>query len=120
MNSLLAQDLFVFAGQSNMQGYGLNSDLTVEDLDNTGIYEWDWHSNAWVHNPNPRTDHDVFHAERRHGLIIHDLRDNFGPELSTLKIIRDKTGQDVYFIKYAVGGSSLNERVQTYTPRLQA
>lgn len=62
----------------------------------------------------------MFHAERSHGLIIHDLRDNFGPELSALRLIRDKTKRPVYFIKYAVGGSGLNEWQYTYTPRLQA
>jgi len=113
-----AQDLFVFAGQSNMQGYGLTSELTLSELDNEGIYGWDWLYKSWRHNPDPTKHEYVFHPERLQGHRIHDLRDNFGPELSALKVIRKVTGKRVYFIKYAVGGSSLQQWETTHYPLL--
>jgi hypothetical protein len=116
--SIQAQDLFVFAGQSNMAGYGQVKDLKMSDLDNTNIYGWDWSEDRWVHNPSPINNPDVFHAERLDGILIHANRESWGCELSALRILRDKTKKPVYFIKYAVGGSSLDEWNNIYLDRL--
>ena len=102
-------DVHVFAGQSNMTGYGKVEELTLDDLDNTGIYGWDWRENKWVHDPSPLEHKDVFFADRYLGYNVHKNNVTFGVELHALRTIRKKTGKDQYFVKLAIGGSSLQQ-----------
>lgn len=118
--STMADRFIAFSGQSNMNGYGEVTDLTIDDLDLSGVYGWNWRYNRWDHNPSPLTNKDVFHADHYLNLDVHDMLDNFGPEITMLKKVRKVTNEKVYFIKMAVGGSYLDQWDNTYYPILKS
>lgn len=112
-------DLYILAGQSNMDGEGLTTDLP-DDL--SGIQK-----EAWVYNPNRRNDQQPidnrgFWEKLRPGhgsgyytdgrRSLHSKK--FGPELSFASRMREKNPDKKLLIyKYAKGGSSIHPGITT-------
>lgn len=111
--------LYILAGQSNMDGQGLVSDLPH--------YLSGSRDNTWIYSPNRRDDQQSiddrgFWDKLRpgHGDGYHTdgdrsfLSDTFGPELSFVERLRefdrDKT---ILLYKYAKGGSSIHQDAAT-------
>ncbi|NBC27952.1 MAG: hypothetical protein GVY08_13895 [Bacteroidetes bacterium] len=112
-------NLYILAGQSNMDGEG-----SVEDLPPylNRVFE-----NAWIYNPNRRDDQQPvddrgFWERLRpgHGAGFRTdgsrnyYSERFGPELSfTSKLLEKKPEEKILIYKYAKGGSSIHPDVTT-------
>jgi hypothetical protein len=87
-------DVYVILGQSNAQGRALSSELPTE-LQGTlsGCYVFNSSSNAF--------------EEIVPGVNTQSFAGQFGPVVNAAYQYRQQTGKDVYFIVYAVGGTSV-------------
>lgn len=106
--------IFILIGQSNMVGYGYNSELPdslTRDFDNIYIYN----SSSTIDNMNFRSSHWEKIAPG-HGVDMsftdnkYVLSDRFGIELSFAKSLRNKyKNSNIGLIKYAKGATILGE-----------
>lgn len=119
MASISVIDLYILAGQSNMDGQGLVSDLP-------GFLS-EIHDHAWIYDPNRRDDQqpiddrgfweklkpghgDGYQTDGKRSF----LSDTFGPELSFVERLRDfNPEKKVLIFKYAKGGSSIHPDAAT-------
>ena len=106
--------LYYLGGQSNMDGYGFNKDLSSDYLD--GL------DDVWIFHGNPTPDEQVPGGKGLweklrpgHGVSFSSdgmenrLSDRFGLELSLAKTLKEYYPLDnIAFIKYARGGTSID------------
>ncbi|MEM9163672.1 MAG: sialate O-acetylesterase, partial [Cyanobacteria bacterium P01_F01_bin.4] len=87
--------VYLMAGQSNMVGYGSNSELPSHLADPyEGAKIWQYDSQSFT---NLRPGFAGWSGER----------DRFGPELTFGREIAERSDEDIYLIKYAQGATSL-------------
>jgi Carbohydrate esterase, sialic acid-specific acetylesterase len=91
--------VFVFAGQSNMGGYGVPSELAPQDRlpDANVLVLTQYGPSAGTFEP---------YAPGRENQFGNN-NTAFGPELSAIKSIAANTGETVYIVKVSSGGTSL-------------
>ena len=122
-------NVFVLAGQSNMEGNTQFDDghaYLADALDEMGIYDAD---DCYTGIPEVQTSYYIgpaFNPSNRHGsneedniagkflptvlgMGAGDVKDQFGPEVGAAYILRDYASEDepIYFVKAAYGGSSI-------------
>ncbi|CAN5223046.1 hypothetical protein BH23BAC3_BH23BAC3_33750 [soil metagenome] len=112
-------DLYILAGQSNMDGEGFVNDLPAHLSD---VQE-----GAWVYSPNRRDDQQPVDdrgfwepLSPGHGAGYRTdgeksfLSNRFGPELSFAKRLREQNpGRNILIYKYAKGSSSIHPDINT-------
>jgi hypothetical protein len=113
--------VYVYAGQSNMGGYGYSYQLTSPLKDpNPLILAHNCMGRDAAGNPTGQDTGAVTTPEQVDPLTgrwepyqagkngqFHNNNGTYGPELTSLREIQSETGTPVYIVKYALGGTNL-------------